>query len=270
MRFNGHFWLPGWRRIDRLSWRVRGQLPRIRKIPAEDLGANYDTNWARRRASRITRATLLKAISKPFVNHYASPEIVIDPELHSVKTPVIFAANHASHIDTSLVITSLPRRFRRRTVVAAAADYFFDKQWKAALWALWFNVIPIEREKVGRKSTAMAGELLATNWNLVIFAEGTRSRDGSIAKFRGGAAYLSIRSEVPVVPVYLGGTDQIWKPSRKLPTRGKARIYFGTPLVPKESEKMREFSERIELAVRHLEAIDKEANPTKARRRWPI
>ena len=53
----------------------------------------------------------------------------------TVESPVIFAANHASHVDTALLLSSLPVRFRHRTVVAAAADYFFDRRWKADLWA---------------------------------------------------------------------------------------------------------------------------------------
>ena len=48
---------------------------------------------------------------------------------------MIFAANHASHVDTPLLLSVLPDRWRHRTVVAAGADYFFDKRWKAVLFA---------------------------------------------------------------------------------------------------------------------------------------
>ena len=56
--------------------------------------------------------------------------------LHHVEGPVIFAANHASHIDTPLLLTTLPVEFRHRTVVAAASDYFFDRTWKSVLVVL--------------------------------------------------------------------------------------------------------------------------------------
>ena len=51
--------------------------------------------------------------------------------LSRIDGPVIFAANHASHLDTPLILLSLPDEWRRRTAVAAAADYFFDTWWRA-------------------------------------------------------------------------------------------------------------------------------------------
>ena len=56
--------------------------------------------------------------------------------LELVEAPAIFVANHASHVDTGLLLSILPRRFRHKTVVAAAADHFFDRRWKAHLWSL--------------------------------------------------------------------------------------------------------------------------------------
>ncbi len=57
----------------------------------------------------------------------------------------IFVANHASHLDTPLILLSLPDEWRRRTAVAAAADYFFDTWWRAVGSAMVFNTFPIER-----------------------------------------------------------------------------------------------------------------------------
>ena len=86
--------------------------------------------------------------------------------------PVIFAANHASHVDTPLLLSCLPLRFRHRTVVAAAADYFFDRRWKADTWSFLLAAIPFERNKVNRRSADTGRRLLADGWNLVIFPEG--------------------------------------------------------------------------------------------------
>jgi hypothetical protein len=72
--------------------------------------------------------------------------------LRHVEGPVIFAANHASHVDTPLLLTNLPVEFRHHTVVAAASDYFFDRTWKSVLWSFSLAAIPIERSKVNRKS----------------------------------------------------------------------------------------------------------------------
>ena len=98
---------------------------------------------------------------------------------------MIFAANHASHIDTPLLLTTLPVEFRHRTVVAAASDYFFDRTWKSVLWSFALAAIPIERSKVNRRSADTAAELVEDGWNLVIFPEGGRSPDGWTQPFHG-------------------------------------------------------------------------------------
>lgn len=229
-------------------------MPQVRKLSENELGANYNTGWARTTPATIVRAIMVNTLTKGFVQFLAAPKTHGAGHLVDVEGPAIFAANHASHLDTSLLITQLPSRFRNRSIVAAAADYFFDRQWKAALWALWLNIIPIEREKVGRRSADLAARLIGEGYNLVIFPEGTRSRDGGIAKFRGGAAYLGIKCAVPVVPVYIEGTRDIWRAGRGSIRRGQATVYFGQPLTPLPDERSREFNDRIENTVRAMAA----------------
>ena len=166
---------------------------------------HYDTAWSRRYPVRLARAMVLDNLARPLARVVASPLIRGDEGLTDLEGPVIFAANHASHIDTPLLLSCLPLRFRHRTVVAAAADYFFDRRWKADAWSFLLAAIPIERTKVNRRSADLAAELLDDDWNLVIFPEGGRSPDGWAQTFTGGAAYLAARTGCPVVPVHLDG-----------------------------------------------------------------
>ena len=124
--------------------------------------------------------------------------------LDRIDGPVIFAANHASHLDTPLILLSLPDQWRRKTGVAAAADYFFDTWWRAVGSSLFFNTFPIDRR--GGSMATTPGEVLADGWSLVIFPEGTRSKDGWMGSFRMGAAFLAHEHGVPVVPVAHRGT----------------------------------------------------------------
>ena len=183
--------------------------------------------------------------------------------------PVIFAANHASHVDTPLLLTTLPVEFRHHTVVAAASDYFFDRKWKSILWSFALAAIPIERSKVNRRSADTAAELLEDGWNLVIFPEGGRSPDGWTQPFRGGAAYLARRTGRPVVPVYLHGTRHVLpktpdetgmapggsgtesKKGGRL-RRAPISVLFGAPLTPDEGENAHRFSDRVEASVATL------------------
>ena len=106
-----------------------GSVPR--PAPEPELGVHYDTAWSRRYPVRLARAVVLDNVTRPLARAVASPQLRGDEGLVDLEAPVIFAANHASHIDTPLLLACLPLRFRHRTVVAAAADYFFDRRWKA-------------------------------------------------------------------------------------------------------------------------------------------
>ena len=190
---------------------------------------------------------------RPTVAYLARPERTgLDRLDHLDPGPVIFAANHHSHIDTPLLITSIPEPWRRELVVGAAADYFFGTRVAGAVSALVMGAIPIERSRVGRKSADLAAELIDDGWSFMIFPEGGRSPDGWGQPFRGGAAYLAIKCQVPVVPVHLSGTGRILRKGKSRPAPSRTTVTFGAPLVPDGGETSRRFGARIERAVAEL------------------
>jgi 1-acyl-sn-glycerol-3-phosphate acyltransferase len=230
--------------------------PRGVEIPVESsgLGAYYDTDWARRPLASAVRSVITEGPIR------LAARVITDPEVHgtdrladltSLKHPpaVIFAPNHHSHLDTGLMIRSVPTVWRRKLIVAAAADYFFDKRWKAAISALALNAIPIDREITGRKSSDLIRELIEEGYSLVIYPEGGRSPDGWGQDFKGGAAYLSARTGAPVVPVFIDGTGAIFGKGMKRPRPGRTKVVFGSALVPEPDENTRRFGARIEQAV---------------------
>ncbi len=227
-----------------------GSVPRPE--PEGTLGVDYDTSWSRRYGARLARAALLDNLARPLARALASPLVRGEDELVALAPPVIFAANHASHVDTPLLLSCLPLPFRHRTVVAAAADYFFDRRWKAAAWSFLLAAIPLERTRVNRRSARLAADLLADGWNLVIFPEGSRSPDGWAQAFRGGAAYLALRAGVPVVPVHLEGTRRVLPRGATRPRRARTTVTFGIPLRPRPDEDPRRFGARLEAAVATL------------------
>jgi 1-acyl-sn-glycerol-3-phosphate acyltransferase len=173
--------------------------------------------------------------------------------LERLSGPVMFIANHASHMDTPLVLCSLPKAWRERTAVAAAADYFFDVRWRAATTALVFNTFPIERTG-GKRATATARMLVEEGWNLLVFPEGTRSRDGWIGRWRHGAASLSLEYGIPAVPIALRGTFAAMPRGRSWPMRGRypVSVRFGPPLHPQPDEDFRSMSRRMQDAMARL------------------
>ena len=204
-----------------------------RPPPEPELGVHYDTDWSRRYPVRLARAMVLDNVARPLARIVASPLIRGEEGLADLEGPVIFAANHASHVDTPLLLSCLPLRFRHRTVVAAAADYFFDRRWKADAWSFLLAAIPIERTKVNRRSADLAAGLLADGWNLIIFPEGGRSPDG-------WAQELHRRCRLPGrrAPAARWCRSTWTGPATSCPRGGKGlrrtrtTITFGTPLWP--------------------------------------
>lgn len=234
----------------------RPTVPRGVSVPEEasGLGAHYDTEWARRPAATVARAAIVEGPLRLATRIVTSPEILGRDRLADLAAlddppPVIFAPTHHSHLDTGLVISAVPRPWRQDLVVAAAADYFFDKQWKATLSALALNAIPIDRDSTGRRSADLARDLIEDGYSLVIYPEGGRSPDGWGQEFRGGAAYLSARTGAPVVPIFIDGTGAIFGKGMKRPRLGRTRVVFGAPLLPGADESTRRFNARIERAV---------------------
>ncbi len=237
-----------------------------RDAPRRHLGADYDTEWTRRYPARLVRAVLLDNVTRPLAHIVASPEVRGDEVLELVEAPAIYVANHASHIDTGLLLSVLPAPVRHKTVVAAAADHFFDRRWKAHLWSLVLAAIPIERHKVNRKSAQDTAALLRDGWNLIIFPEGGRTHDGWFGAMRGGAAYLATRTGRPVVPVHIDGTYRIWPRGGTRLRRSPTRITFGTPIVADEGEDARTLEARID-AVLGVLADESRTDWWSARRR---
>jgi 1-acyl-sn-glycerol-3-phosphate acyltransferase len=216
------------------------------------LGADYDTDWARTYPARLARLLLLQVAVRPAMAALASPTIKGLDRLSELDGAAIFAANHHSHLDTPLVLSSLPEPWRHHAFVGAAADYFFGNRVTAPLSALVIGAIPIERTKVGRKSADEAAGLINDGWSMLIFPEGGRSPDGWGQPFRGGAAYLALRCGVPVVPIHVEGTGRILRKGRSLPKPAATTITYGHPLVPLEGESSSRFGARIEAAVAAL------------------
>jgi 1-acyl-sn-glycerol-3-phosphate acyltransferase len=229
-----------------------GQEPVARRARS---GPGYDTDWARRLPARLGRSLLRDTVLRAGVKALAAPEVHgLDrlTQLQAEGGPVVFAANHHSHIDTPLLLTTIPDPWRERVFVGAAADYFFRNPVTSALSALFMGAVPIDRTRIGRRSADRAAALIADGWSLLIFPEGGRSPDGWGQPFRGGAAYLAVRGDVPVVPVHVHGTRHIMRKGKKLPTPAATKVTFGVPLVPAEGDDARRLGARIERAVAEL------------------
>ncbi len=228
-----------------------GAVPRsVERLPStRRRGSDYETAWARRLPARYARLFLLEGPLRLTVQALAAPTVAGRDRLDALDGPVVFAANHHSHLDAPLLLTAIPEPWRHRVVVAAAADYFFTNRATSAASALVLGAIPVERTKVSRRSAERATTLLKAGWSLLIFPEGGRSPDGWGQGHKGGAAFLALRAGVPVVPVHLEGTNRIFAKGDRTPKPGTTTVTFGEPLQPEQGDDARRFALRIEKAV---------------------
>jgi long-chain acyl-CoA synthetase len=130
----------------------------------------------------------------------------------------LVVANHASHLDMGLVKMALGES-GKNLVALAAADYFFDNKIKRTFFENFTNLVPMERKGSLRKSLQWAFHLLEQGYNVLIFPEGTRSRQGNIQPFQRGLGHLVLRAKVGVLPMYLSTHEALppgsWYPQTR-------------------------------------------------------
>ena len=230
------------------TWPERGAVV---PPPPSDLG------WARAEPVRSIRWLIQRALLLPFTEVMVHPKVEGREWVRELERPVIFAANHSSHADTSLILHSLTDAARDHTVVAAAADYWFKHPLLGNVVSLFLNTFPFSRTGGAQAQLHSSSQLLKSGWNLVLFPEGSRSPDGTIQEFKPGVGHLAKETGTPVVPMHIRGAYQVMPRGQKLPLPGPIRVRIGKPMTPAAKEGSRDFTARVEKAVRTLAAEDR-------------
>jgi long-chain acyl-CoA synthetase len=135
-------------------------------------------------------------------------------------------ANHASHLDFSLISYALGAS-GRELVVLAAKDYFFNTGLRRFAVRNFTRLIPFDRERAQLESLEQALAELAAGRSVLMFPEGTRSPDGLIQGFKSGAGYLALHAGCDVLPVHLSGTFEVLGKGRLLPRRAPVEVRIG-------------------------------------------
>lgn len=223
-----------------------------KRVAPSNTGVRYDTAWARRPLAKAVREVGVYGFMKPAVRIYAKPKVIGADRLDAVEGPVILAANHHSHADTSVMLATLPGHLRRDLAVVAGADYFFPNPITSAVSALFIGAIPIERTKLSKLSIENAVKVIETGHNLLIYPEGGRSPDGWSREHRPGAAFVAKQTGVPVIPVYIDGTATVLPKGQNWPTRSRTAVVFGKELRMEPGEDARAFAARIQARINEL------------------
>ena len=140
--------------------------------------------------------------------------------------PCLYVANHQSMIDICAMALFLPDA----TIFVAKRSLFRVPFLGWAMSAAGF--VPVDRARRSRaiESLAAAADRVRSGRPLVLFAEGTRSRDGRLGPFKKGPFHVALQAGVPVVPLSVSGSRAILPPGHVLPLSGSIRVGFGRPL----------------------------------------
>ncbi len=138
----------------------------------------------------------------------------------------IFAANHVSQFDIFTFQGYFPHDFRW----IAKKELFRIPIFGTAMQRTGFIAMDRSHGREALKSLNKAAEQIAGGTSVIIFPEGTRSRDGRLHPFKTGTIMLAIKAGVPVVPVGINGTYAILPKGRLLAGSGEVVIRVGTPI----------------------------------------
>lgn len=207
---------------------------------------------SRRHAS--ARYVAQRWLMKPTIWSITDVTVIGRERLKGLEGGFVLIANHSSHLDAPLIVGALPRKLSRYLATGAAADYFFDVWWRRGLTSLFFNAFPIQRgRRAGAKpskhadAAVSAASLLSRGFPVLVFPEGTRSKDGEMGPFKPGAARLAAACDVPIVPLALIGANIAHPRGAHWPRPGRlpVGVAFGDPMRPEPDETAIAFSNRL-------------------------
>ena len=166
-----------------------------------------------------------------------------------LKYPFMLCPNHLSYLDAFLIASVLPYRLTRRVFFLGYSDYFVGPVMSVVGRLL--RVVPVDADRYLRQALRLGAEGLANGLVLCVFPEGTRSIDGNLKPFRKGPAILSTELNVPIVPVGIAGTYEIWRRGSNRIRLHPVKITFGKAFLP-EPKSYEEVSHRIFRSVEEL------------------
>jgi len=164
---------------------------------------------------------------------------------------LLIAANHQSFLDPVLVGMALEEPI----CYLARRSLFRTPGFGRLLRVL--RVYPISRSAVDSRGIRTVLRLLRNGEAVLMFPEGTRTRDGALGRFRRGVASLAVRCNVPILPVAVEGAFACWPRTRALPRPARAGVIFGGPMRP-EGRDAGELTARLRDEIAQLQGFLRE------------
>lgn len=195
--------------------------------------------WTNSSFFRGVRRVWDALVHDPLMRSIAPLEVQGLGHLKQLRGPVFFVANHQSYLDQPSIMRALPPQIRSGTSTAAWEEFFFgehqgfDRLWRRLAYeyaSILFNLFPLPQSRGFSGSLAFMGKLADAGINILIFPEGGHTRDGTMQPFQMGLGVMVKELGIPVVPIKISGTGQVFPPGARLPRKGPVTVTFGAPL----------------------------------------
>jgi len=140
--------------------------------------------------------------------------------------PYVVISNHLSNLDPMMQF----RYLKIKWVFMAKKEVYKLPVFRTA--ARSFNFIKVDRsDKNDRKSiNEQAKTLFRNGWSLMVYPQGTRAKKDNFLPFKSGAFHIALENNIPILPVVIAGTGDIWPRGKKFMTSGKAIINTLEPI----------------------------------------
>ena len=181
---------------------------------------------------RWLRRAAIVTVFRPLARVFTGADIVGRERL-PLKGPAILVANHASHVDTVLLLTIYPSKALDRVRPAAAADYFLKGRLISWFSRHVLNIVPVARDRVGAGEDVLAParQALEAGDILLIFPEGTRGDGEELSRLKTGVAKLAAAfPDAPVTPIWLQGAGRVLPKGAHVPVPLNCTVMVGEAL----------------------------------------
>lgn len=142
---------------------------------------------------------------------------------------LLIISNHASHLDAVAIAAAIPFRYWLNFYIAAAKDYFFANFWMTYFSKHCIGAIPVDRKSRNGEAVKICLTLLEKLqrcW-LVMFPEGTRSKDGKIHPFKRGISMFSTKTNTPILFLYIENNYDLWPRGQGFAKPGLLTVHVG-------------------------------------------
>ena len=238
-----------------------GDVERIVSQTKSEAVAYPYPRWAMRFPMTWIRPIVYHLFLLPLSWIMCRVRVVGAENLAYVKGPALLISNHVTDVDAPLIVSALPLRWRLRLAIAMSGEYLRDWRyppaelgWFArlkgkvtyALGAGLFNVFSLPRQSGFRQSFTYAGEAMDHGWSVLIFPEGTETRDGKLQPFRAGIGLLASELNVPVIPIMLRGLFELKKKRQYFVRPGTVTVTFGESITFTNTQTPAQITQELE------------------------